>query len=359
MYQTSFSILLAVAALLPNTSVHAQGESPISFEELQTGVTASFRGLAMRGPNEVWVTGSQDTVIKSEDAGKTWQRVKVPHAMVKDKDGKPVTFDYRDVELLPNGSVIVMSIGNGEASNLFRSTDNGASWQVVLRNKEPEGFFDGIVFDKTGQNGLLFGDPLRGRLDLYRTADSGKTWEPVDESKRPKLTEGEYGFAASGSGAAMVGSNIWIATGGSVARLHRSSDSGQTWSVANVPMRSGNPSSGVFSIAVTDKQHIVAVGGDYLKPDESVQNVAASPDGGKTWLKLSSVNMPHKACVKWLGDGRFLTCGRTGVALSSDGGRNWSTLSKDSWYVCSFDAKSQSGFLAGKDGRLARFKITH
>jgi photosystem II stability/assembly factor-like uncharacterized protein len=248
-----------------------------------------------------------------------------------------------------------MSIGSGNASRIMRSTDSGKTWQAVLINQDEKGFFDGMTFDPQGRNGMLFGDPINGRLDLYRTTDGGASWERLPEAQRPQLKPDEYGFAASGTGIVMSGRHVWIATGGSVARVLHSADAGMTWTASATPVRSGNKSSGIFSIAVVDEQTSVVIGGDYLKPDQDRANVARSIDGGKTWTLNKSTAMPHKACVQSLGQGRLLTCGRTGVAFSADTGVTWNQLTTDSYYTLAFDLKSNTGFLAGKNGQVARF----
>ena len=45
----------------------------------------------------------------------------------------------------------------------------------------------------------------------------------------------------------------------------------------------GNASSGVFSLAFSDPDHGIAVGGDYRLERESGDNLALTRDGGKTW----------------------------------------------------------------------------
>ena len=155
----------------------------------------------------------------------------------------------------------------------------------------------------------------------------------------------------------MLGSNIWIATGGSVARIHHSPDTGKSWQTYATPIRSGNESSGIFSLEFLDPNNAVAIGGDYLKPDLHSNNVATSRDGGKTWTIAPGVPMKHKACVQSLGESRVLTCGRTGVAFSDNAGKSWSTITKDGYFTLAVDRNSGTGFLAGKDGRVARFEL--
>ncbi|HIE97111.1 MAG TPA: hypothetical protein EYG03_28660 [Planctomycetes bacterium] len=164
-----FCTLLCVYLLAANCD-HAAAQTEqktVIITPLVSGVSVSFRGLAVRNTGEAWVTGSGGTVIRTMNRGRTWQRVNVP-----DSDA----LDFRDVELLRDGSVVLMSIGQGDASRLLRSTDAGITWKTVLVNAEPQGFFDGMAFVQDGQKGVLFGDPIEGRLDIYKTGDGGATW---------------------------------------------------------------------------------------------------------------------------------------------------------------------------------------
>ena len=347
---TRCAVCLLILASVP---AYAQ----VKVTELKSGVNASFRGLSTVSDKVAWVTGSNATVIRTKDGGETWEPIKVPFEPTKDKNGKPVLLDFRDVEVLPDGSLVLMSIGSGATSRLYRSTDDGATWKVVLQNTDEKGFFDGITFSHDGKRGVLYGDPIGGRMDLYLTNDAGQSWQRVPEENRPRLVEGEYGFAASGSGAAIIGDNIWIGTGGAVCQMHHSKDGGRSWSATKVPVRSGNPSSGIFSIAFVDRKSAVAIGGDYLKPNEAARNVSFTTDGGATWQLFDGTKMPHKACIQSVGDGRFIACGRTGIAFSADAGRKWMQLSDASYYVLDYDLRSKQGFMAGRDGRVAKFTI--
>ncbi len=342
-------LLWVLAHLILSCGVSAQAwQATVVITPQTSGVDASFRGLAVRSETEAWATGTGGTVIRTTDAGRSWKKVPVPDA---DR------LDFRDVEILPDGTVILMSIGSGAASRVLRSTDSGKSWKTVLTNTDPEGFFDGMAFGVNGKKGILYGDPIDGRLDLYRTDDGGRTWTRGPMKQRPELLAGEYAFAASGTGVVMRGRRIWIATGGSVARVLYSGNDGTTWTAFKTPLRSGNESSGIFSLEVAGESTVVAVGGDYRNPKLSSANVARSVDGGKTWDALNSVQMPHKACVRSLGNGRLLTCGRTGVAFSQDAGRTWDQITTDSYYTLAIHQDSESGFLAGKDGRVARVQF--
>lgn len=341
-------VLILLLTGIADHSVAQQQRNAISITPLVSGVDASFRGLAVRNSREAWIAGSNGTVIRTRDSGHSWQRVTIPDAD---------ELDFRDVELLRDGTVLLMSVGAGSASRVLRSVDGGETWRTVLVNSEPHGFFDGMSFRDDGLSGVLFGDPVGGRLDVYKTSNGGATWERLPEQQRPKLKDGEYGFAASGTGIVAKGRNIWIATGGSVSRVWHSQDDGTTWQPYDTKIRCGNESSGIFSIDVIDHRTAVAIGGNYAEPELDRDNVALSSDGGKSWFALRNVSMPHKACVQSLGGGRLLTCGRTGVAFSRDAGKTWETISGDGYYTLRADLSSGTGFMAGKDGRIASFTL--
>lgn len=346
-------VVLGCAACLPMgfcDLANAQQESAVvRVTPLSSGVKkVSLRGMAVRGGQVAWATGSKGTVLRTRDGGRTWQRVAVPGAK---------NLDFRDVELLADGSVLLMSAGPGDKSRLFRSADDGKTWRTVLVNAAPDGFFDGLAMHADGRFGMLYGDPRGGRLDLYVTRDGGRTWQAAPPDQRPEVLQGEYGFAASGTGIAMRDRTICIATGGSAARVLRSADRGRTWTAHATPVRSGRPSAGIFSLDFAGPQTLVAIGGDYQRPGEDRNNVATSADRGRSWMKAPGARMPHKACVRSLGRARLLTCGRTGVAFSSDRGRTWTRVSATGYYTLAFDPSSQTGFLAGSDGRVAKFEV--
>jgi NAD(P)-dependent dehydrogenase (short-subunit alcohol dehydrogenase family) len=80
------------------------------------------------------------------------------------------------------------------------------------------------------------------------------------------------------------GSDVVInLAGGSDARVFRSNDRGLSWFVSDTPITKGTPGSGVFSVAFRNALHGTAVGGNYEKPAEAVNNLAFTRDGGKSW----------------------------------------------------------------------------
>ncbi|MDA7492560.1 hypothetical protein N9222_02185 [Pseudomonadales bacterium] len=341
-HSVRFGVMVLIGCGLLN---HVLASTPApKLRELTTGTEASLRGVAVAGKKEAWVSGSAGTVMRTTDAGKSWDRVRVPDAD---------ELDFRDVEIPTPGTILLMAAGPGKASKLVRSVDSGKSWKVVLQNTNPEGFFDGMDFDETGKHGLLYGDPINGRLDLYVTHDGGASWKPTPPDGRPTLQQGEYGFAASGTGITISKSVAYVATGGALARVWRSTDWGQSWEVATTPVHAGDESSGIFSIGFLDANRGLVVGGDYAQPQLNEGNLARSSDGGKTWVAQPDVKLEHKACLRPLGKEGVVVCGRTGVAISRDSGKTWQSVEGGGYFTVDVDVNARVAYLAGSDGRVA------
>jgi photosystem II stability/assembly factor-like uncharacterized protein len=249
-----------------------------AWEQVHVPTTASFRGLSAVSGDIVWASGTNGTVIRTMDGGKTWDAHVVAGAE---------KLDFRGIRAFDADNAIIMSTGKAEdrAARIYRTNDSGKNWKLVFETKRPGIFFDSIAFwDR--QRGIVLSDPVDGHFVLFRTSDGGSSWKQVPPDKFPPALPAEGAFAASNSCVALEGSsNIWFVTGGArVARVFRSSDGGKTWAVAETPLYPSNASTGLFAIAMRDAQTGIAVGGDYARPQSSLgPNMIITDDGGAAW----------------------------------------------------------------------------
>jgi photosystem II stability/assembly factor-like uncharacterized protein len=219
------------------------------------------------------------------NGGKSWSTTTVPGAE---------KLDFRGIHAFDAATAVIISSGPAEKdqARIYRTTDGGATWKQVFTETRNGIFLDAIAFwDRN--HGIVLSDPVDGRFVLFTTDDSGLTWRQVPPSNLPPALPNEGAFAASNSCLAVHSEkHVWFATGGaSVARVFRSNDRGQSWSVAETSMRPKNASSGIFSLAFQDAQHGVAVGGDYAHPESSdLPNVLVTGDGGKSWQPTTPTN---------------------------------------------------------------------
>ena len=97
----------------------------------QTAVdtTASFRGLSVVNEKVIWASGTGGTVIRTIDGGKKWNVIKVPDA---------AKLDFRDIEAFDANTAYILSIGNGESSRIYKTTDGGKTWKLQFEGERSE-----------------------------------------------------------------------------------------------------------------------------------------------------------------------------------------------------------------------------
>jgi photosystem II stability/assembly factor-like uncharacterized protein len=316
----------------------------------ESGTKARLRGLSVISSQIAWASGADGTCLRTVNGGKIWVRKIVPGAS---------SLDFRDIYGANADIAYLLSIGEGERSRIYKTTDGGATWALQHTNQDPKGFLDAIAF-WDAEHGLALGDPVDGRFMIFMTDDGGKEWKRIPVEEMPLALHGEGAFAASGTCLVTQGDrNAWLATGGvNVSRVFRSTDRGKTWTVHETPIRAGTPSSGVFSLAFWDGNHGVAVGGDYKEPEKSGGYIALTSDGGRSWA-LAKGTQPAGyrsgvAIVPSTPGPTLVAVGPTGTEISVVGGENWKRLGTGGVVAVGF-AGPDVGWAAGEDGRIARF----
>ena len=249
--------------------------------------TASLRGIHSVGDGVAWASGTNGTVLRTQDGGNHWQPCAIPPGAEK--------LDFRGIQAFDANTAIVMSSGKGDLSRLYKTTDGCQTWKLIFTNPDKEGFWDAIVFNlkepmypsadwRAHARGFLIGDPVDGKFVLYSSNDSGQSWHrwANDKVERPAhAIKGESLFAASNSAAIAPGTyeNLAFVTGGTGGSnffhldLHDPFDAGRwlSFTKTKLPMSSGD-SSGAFSIAGHSGEKLenggfMVVGGDYKHPD--------------------------------------------------------------------------------------------
>ncbi len=327
---------------------------PGQWEVQTSGTEARLRGVSGVDRSVAWASGSGGTCLRTVDGGKTWSKLVVPDADM---------LDFRDVQAFDARTAYLLSIGPGPLSRIYKTTDGGATWTLSYRNPDPKGFLDAIAFFDA-EHGLALGDPVDGRYAILRTEDGGRTWAPIPAAGMPEALPGEGAFAASGTCLVVRGDRLaWFGTGGGDrARVFRSDDAGRTWAVAPTPIRAANPSSGVFSLAFRDAKVGLAVGGDYKQVDEAAGVIAATFDGGRTWIEGgSSRPSGFRSAVAYEpgspDPGRVVAVGPGGADFSVDGGRSWFKSGSTGFHALSLAPNDPVGWAVGEGGRISRFEL--
>lgn len=341
---------LIAAALLAGAAVSAS--SPWVIQASPT--TERLRGVSASGDTVAWASGNRGTVVRTVDGGATWSRLAVPDADA---------LDFRDIEAFGAGTAYVLAIGPGDKSRIYKTEDGGKTWALLFTNLDSRAFYDAIAF-WDAKTGIAVGDPVEGRFTIIRTADGGRTWTRVPAPNIPEALPGDGAFAASGTCLVVQGSrHAWFGTGGGArARVFRSTDQGLTWAVADTPIMAGNASSGVFSLAFSDPEHGIAVGGDYRLERESGDNLALTNDGGRTWAFAGATRLrSFRSAVAYVPGSkgqRLIVVGPGGTDVSEDGGRSWTPFGDEGFHALGLSPSGGAAWAVGEGGRLARLLMT-
>jgi photosystem II stability/assembly factor-like uncharacterized protein len=305
-----------------------------------TGVSARLRGISAVSDRVVWASGTQGTVIRTADGGRSWQSLRVPDAE---------QLDFRDIDAIDERTAYVLSIGPGEASRIYKTTDAGATWTMQFRNEDPKAFYDAMAFAGASA-GFAMSDSVDGRFVLIRTTD-GRSWSRLPPGDLPAAIEGEGAFAASGTNVAIAGENVWFAT--THARVVRSTDGGRSWAAASAPLAT-SASAGIFSIAFRDARHGIVVGGDYKNERGAGGTCAISEDGGATWRAIQGLGGFRSAVAFVPAHGQTVVAvGPSGSDYSQDGGRTWRAIDGPGFHTLTVVRGGRTVWAAGEHGAVA------
>jgi photosystem II stability/assembly factor-like uncharacterized protein len=314
-------------------SVNAQ-----QLEILTQGTATSIRGLSVVSNEIVWASGSKGMVGRSIDGGKTWNWNQVPGFEKR---------EFRDIEAFDELNAVILAIA--EPGVILKTADGGKNWKPVYTDTSTGIFLDAFHFAGNG-SGIVIGDPLKGEIYLASTNDNGNTWKR--NLKVPKTDSGEACFASSGTNiVALKNGGYYFVTGGLSSRLHGAE------SVTRLPLVQGKESTGANSIAVYGNNAIV-VGGDFTR-DTAIANNCVIVRLGKVPAFTTPATPPHgyRSCVEFIDSHKLITCGTSGVDISADGGKNWKLISNESFHVCQKARKGNAIFLAGGNGRIAKYSF--
>jgi len=342
----------------------AAGSARAQWQILNSGTTADLRGIDNVGGGVAWASGTNGTVLRTEDGGYLWQPCAIPPGAEK--------LDFRGVQAFDANTAIVMSSGKGDLSRLYKTTDGCQTWKLLFTNPDRDGFWDAFWIDGTDGSGLLLGDPVQDRFTVLHTNDGGGTWSK-DRSSALRLhglsiaafaaSNESWGSAPRGSGD-VRGPGVQFfsgfVTGGKGGAFlfekwegpsHPKARYGRgmpgfpppDWNRRPIPLASGSDSAGAFALALHytgspcddcgfgKYWELVAVGGDYAKSEEGAGTAAfSSVDGGWTWTAAQTPPHGYRSAVAYYeATGAWITVGPNGTDVSSDDGRNWRAVHPD------------------------------
>lgn len=300
--------------------------------------------LDPKNPSVVWVgtgednsqrsVGYGDGVYRSDDGGKSWK-----HLGLKTSEhiGK-IVIDPRN-----SHHVYVAALGPlwgpGGDRGLYKTTDNGKTWDKVLSVSENTGVSD-LAMDPTNPDVLYAAAYQRRRhvwtlinggpeSAIYKSTDAGKTWNKLS-SGLPTEQMGRIGLAIAPTDPQTVYAQIESTN--KAGGIFRSTDAGATWEKRN-PY---DAQAQYYAHIYVDPKNVerIYIMGVLIK---------VSDDGGKTLKNLGEKNKHVDNHVIWIdpNDTSYYLVGCDGgVYESFDRAANWnykSNLSITQFYDVTVD----------------------
>lgn len=184
-------------------------DSGLSWQQLAVPWTSYARSVAGNSNGDLFVGTNSGQVWRSTDSGRSWSlasdgiEAQVISPMLVDNEGR-VFVGTRGWDTSYGGAV-------------FRSVDNGTTWQRVLGDVGPV-----TVFTMTSTGTILVGTDSLSFTGVFRTVDGGGTWTAANDGLPNPRT---YGLAVDND------DNAYVAIFGT--GVYRSADGGASWQSAS------------------------------------------------------------------------------------------------------------------------------
>jgi photosystem II stability/assembly factor-like uncharacterized protein len=297
------------------------------------GQTTSSIAVNPRNHSTIYVGGIGRVFYKTVNGGALWEEGSVGAI------GGDAFMSSMIVH--PIDTNIVLAAGDGH-EGISRSTDGGETWQTVASDASVRRFHvvsDGLIAHPESPDTLY---ALRHTpMIVYRSTNRGATWDSLSVISTVRPTDRARAFTI-----APDSTNIILASG-RLAEVHRSTDGGRTFSVAQriADHPDGDVSRFVWSPTMPGTVYAVCL--KYV-PANVPNNggVVKSTDWGVTWERIALDNVslnaieaipgPNAFDELYVGGASFFPApeeivGSTVVRRSVDGGANFSETGTIPW----------------------------
>lgn len=278
---TDLVVLDKTTAIATGTlgSVMKTTDAGLTWQTLKSGEDIWYNSLSVVGTQNIWVTGPNEFVTSSTDGGKSWKSQKVG------KIGyfyKVQFFDENNG--LVAGAAIISETQVEAIYQLFVTSDGGKTWK---EKNASLGFFPMEMYFTTKNDGfaIVKNDEKTGKDRFVKTVDGGKTWVDVKELDNAILSTMSFPDSKNGS----IIAEMPVSKGEkptSKLVLFRTNDGGKSWKQETLPIdvvANLNKESHTIYFKDTKTGWIIKAN----ESDGGVQNqVFRTDDGGKNWKKV-------------------------------------------------------------------------
>lgn len=367
-----------------NGAVLRSTDSGTTWNSVSAAVTGNVLKVQGNGAGMIMICGTNSMVRISLNNGVSWSNVSA---------GLPPSNAFSDLDLVSNNWLLT-----GNSSAIFRSADNGSSWDTLsilapVSQQPWTSFFYATDFGSTPDSFVTAG--------AYGLINRRAGNEITAKSKLFRLGQWLDIYAESPDGNVIAVGTLSDAA--SHDQVYRSTDGGNTWVHT---LLSGNSSSNIWSIDMTDNLHGFICGSnsavykttnggiswdslittgippgltlrkiDFVnsltgwvfvsQPPEASGFIYKTTDGGNSWLPQThnatlQNGIIFGACMIDELNG-FLVTGEPRPYKTADGGNSWAAQSLPSGLSGTlYDIKmvdAATGYIVGSEGRV--FKTTN
>jgi photosystem II stability/assembly factor-like uncharacterized protein len=253
--------------------------------------------------NEVYIGTKSSGVLKTTDAGDSWQVVKVlPSAVTK-------TYAIA-IDPINSNEVFVATIADGRGK-IMKTTDAGANWKEIYTEPSSGSFVLALAIDPAG-SGKIFGGTMEGQVIF--SDNSGDSWQNPYKAKG-----GVFKIAIDSTNSNLA--YFAVSQGG----LLRTKDGGKNFenlgekNISNVQQQFGSP------VAITtdpNKTNWIYAG--------TTTGLFRSKNGGDDWESVKVLSSPQENAIRGIAinpqnSDEIVYGAAQAFYKSVDGGQSWAT----------------------------------
>lgn len=313
----------------------------------QSGTTEDLFAVSTATRNIAWVLGTNGTLTRTVDGGKTWH---VEHVAGSD------SLDIQAVHAISDRTAFVMSHGPMKRTQILRTDDGGKTWIPVFINIDRPVRWLSMAFWNP-ERGVVVGEGTSAHEFLsMSTRDFGRTWPRVPPIQiPPRLARGDSVGEKLTKLVVGRSGRAWFGT--TSRRIYRGTKNGTRWKAHFVPI-SNRDGGGISWLAFRDKNNGIAFGASAVTPNDTL--IATTRDGGESWEARPAQPMQvitAGAYVPGLSGPTIFVAGPSGTTYSRDHGKTWRRGNSVEYRAVAFVDRN-AGWAVGAGGRIAKLSFS-
>jgi len=332
------------------------GTSWIPLTDNQLSLAVGSMAIDPQNPQTIYV-GTEAGVLKSTNGGSAWTQLAGPFAGPFASPSpycggayiNSIAVDPGNSQIILAGALFLCKTGSG----IYRSTDGGTNWTLVLGTAQSPQLITGVVFDPTNGNNVyaaVSSTSYSSQGGIWKSTNGGLTWTLDNGSGATAFPGSSSGWislaiAPSSPMTLYAGAASLASKGALLLGVYKTTDGGANWTQLTSAPPYCSPQGGslqctydnVVAVSPTDPNIVLLGGSEAPSSTGYAGTLYLSGDGGTTWTDVttdSSGNAihPDMHSVAFSADGSTIFAGNDGgvwsTSLSTTGAGTWADLNQ-------------------------------